>query len=415
MSAAVQPRDAKAPCPALDLVLRGRLCMGCGGCAAVAPGRIEMHMPNGQAQPRQTGPVSAAENARIAQICPGLGLSQSTPEAGAEDHPIWGPVLGLRAGHAADPALRRQASSGGGLSALLTHLLDTGAVDFVLQTSASEDDPLGNATVISRDGRGVFDAAGSRYAPSSPLAGIDALLDGAARFAFVGKPCDVAALRALGRDDPRVAAQIPIMLSFFCAGVPSRHGAAKVVETLGFAPEDVAAFRYRGDGWPGRATATSASGESRGMSYADSWGNILSRHVAFRCKICPDGTGGAADVVCADAWDTDERGYPVFEDGEGTSLIMSRTAVGEALVRAAEAAGRLETRPFAIAAIAPMQPGQLTRRRMALARLLAMRLLGRPTPQYRGFHLLRAARQAGLRRNLRDFIGMLRRLRAKRR
>jgi coenzyme F420 hydrogenase subunit beta len=37
------------------------------------------------------------------------------------------------------------------------------------------------------------------------------------------------------------------------------------------------------------------------MSYADSWGGILSRHVQFRCKICPDGTGGFADVVCADA------------------------------------------------------------------------------------------------------------------
>ena len=45
----------------------------------------------------------------------------------------------------------------------------------------------------------------------------------------------------------------------------------------------------------------------------------------FRCKICPDGVGGAADVVCADAWECDEAGYPLFDERDGSSLILSRT------------------------------------------------------------------------------------------
>ena len=285
----------------------------------------------------------------------------------------------------------------------------------MLQTGASDSNPLANATVISRDGAAVGLAAGSRYAPSAPLAGIEALLAGDARFAFVGKPCDVAALRALSRRDPRVDARVPYMLSFFCAGVPSLRGAEKVVEALGFRPDEVTAFRYRGDGWPGQAKAVGPGGETRGMSYADSWGDILSRHVQFRCKICPDGTGGFADVVCADAWETDAAGYPLFEEGAGTSMILSRTPAGETLVRAAEAAGRLETSAFDPEAIGPMQPGQLGRRRFALARLAAMALFGRPRPRYRGFHLAAAARQAGLMRNLRDFLGMAKRLRRARR
>ena len=60
---------------------------------------------------------------------------------------------------------------------------------------------------------------------------------------------------------------------------------------LGVAPEDLAAFRYRGDGWPGYATATRRDGSAERMSYNDSWGDILTRHVQFRCKICPDGVG----------------------------------------------------------------------------------------------------------------------------
>ena len=37
-------------------------------------------------------------------------------------------------------------------------------------------------------------------------------------------------------------------------------------------------------------------------------------------------------------------------------------------------------------------------------------LLGRPVPRYRGFRLMAAARRAGIRRLVRDFVGTLRRV-----
>jgi len=392
----------------LRRVLAADACAGCGACAALAPNAIQMDGGSGWLRPLQSAPVAAEAEAAIAVVCPGLELEIAA--AGRQDHLIWGPVVDMRIGHSTDPALRRQASSGGALSALLVHLIETGAVDYVLQTAASDDDPLGNMTVHSRKAFQVAAAAGSRYAPSAPLAGVEEALAHDARFAFVGKPCDVAALRALARIDPRVDAHIPFMLSFFCAGVPNRRGAEKVVEKLGFRPEDVTAFRFRGDGWPGQAKAVGPCGETRGMSYAESWGGILSAHVQFRCKICPDGTGGFADIVCADAWETDAAGYPLFEEAEGESLIVARTEAGAALVREAVLAERIEAAPFDLDQVAPMQPGQLVRRRVALARILAMPLAGRPVPRFRGFHLAAAARQAGLRGNLRNFLGTFRRM-----
>jgi coenzyme F420 hydrogenase subunit beta len=50
------------------------------------------------------------------------------------------------------------------------------------------------------------------------------------------------------------------------------------------------------------------------------------------------------------------------------------------------------------------------RKRSTLARLLALRLAGRPVPDYQGMQLKAAARQNPLRTNLRNFLGMLRRL-----
>lgn len=395
--------------PALERVRRGDLCAGCGACATVADGHVAMHLASpGYLRPVETGPLTSEEDAAIAAVCPGLSMTQEAGER--TDHLLWGPIVTVRSGHAVDPGLRRTASSGGVLSALLVHLLETGAIDAVIENGASPSLPIGNQTVLARTAAEVEAAAGSRYAPSAPLEGLTRYLERPERFAFVGKPCDVAALRAMARRDPRIDARFPYMLSFFCAGVPSHSGAREILARLGVAEEELSAFRYRGNGWPGFATATRADGSQERMSYADSWGGILSRHVQFRCKICPDGTGGFADAVCADAWHCDEKGYPLFEEGEGTSLVISRTARGEELVRGAMAAGRIEVGTLAPDAVIAMQPGQTVKKRVALARIAALAATLRPVPRFRGFNLARAARTAGLRLTLRNFLGTCRRL-----
>jgi len=412
MAPAPVPPPVPAPVPASPALARvgaGRLCAGCGGCAAVAPAKIGMALePPGYLRPVQHAPLTDEEERTIAEICPGLRLDQTAE--GRADDPLWGPHLGVWTGHATDPGLRHAASSGGALSALLVHLLESGAVEFVLQIAADPENPLGNRTVLSRTAAEVMAASGSRYAPSAPLAGIEAHLAAGRRFAFVGKPCDVGALRAMARRDPRVDACVPVMLSFFCAGVPAQAGAEAVLDRLGAPPEAVATFRYRGNGWPGSAVATLRDGSERRMSYHDSWGRILSKHVQFRCKICPDGVGGLADLVCADAWECDERGYPLFAEAEGVSLVLARTEAGRALLDGAVAAGRIAVTPFPLAGIAAMQPGQRERKRALAARLAALGLLMRPVPRYHGFRLLAAARQARLRSHFRNFHGTTRRV-----
>jgi coenzyme F420 hydrogenase subunit beta len=293
------------------------------------------------------------------------------------------------------------------------HLLESGTVDAIVTNFPAENRPLGNITRLAEKREDILTAAGSRYAPSTPLAELPAHLEDyratGRRFGFVGKPCDVAALATLRSEDSRIASAFPVLLSFFCAGVPSETGARKVLEALGVSEDEVKAFRYRGNGWPGRATATQADGSVRSMSYHDSWGGILSKHVQHRCKICADGTGKAADLVCADAWESDENGYPIFEERPGMSLIVARTKLGVDLLAAARAAGYLETQPFDVDDIAAIQPGQRERRRALLARLIALRLIGRPIPIYKGLQIYAAARQNPMRRNLRNFLGTLRR------
>ena len=401
------------PSPTLARVARGQLCSGCGLCASLAAGAIELAtVPPGYTRPRQVQTLTPVQEQALVATCPAVTIDNR--DAAPNRDPLWGPWHFTGTGYATDAALRQHASSGGMISGLLVHALDTGLVDFVVQTGMDPAAPLANRTVVSRDAAGVFDAAGSRYAASSPLAAIDRWLDEPGRFAFVGKPCDVSALRALARIDSRVDAKVPLMLAFFCAGIPSGDGARRILAAIGAPEREVAAFRYRGDGWPGEATATLADGGTRSMGYNDSWGNILSKEVQFRCKICPDAVGSAADIVAADAWYGDPRGYPSFVEADGRSLVMSRTARGDAFLRSAVGGERVVVEPLAVAEIAAMQPSQALRKRQILARLTAVAVAGRPLPRYRGVQLWAAARRASLYEQAHSCAGLIRRFILKR-
>lgn len=364
----------------------------------------------GYLRPLQSAPLTMAQDAAIAAACPGLMVDESDHAPAPQYDPLWGPAHFVGTGHATDAALRHQASSGGVISALLMHALATGLVDHVVQTGADPDVPTGNQTRLSTSDSDIFAAAGSRYTASAPLAGLEDWLARPGRFAFVGKPCDVSALRARARHDPRINARVPLMLAFFCAGIPSAAGTGRILDRLGVDPDEVTAFRYRGDGWPGFAKATLKDGSTRQMSYSDSWGDILSKEVQFRCKICPDATGNVADVACADAWEGDERGYPSFEEQEGRSLVIARTATGAALLAEARAAGRILTQPLDMAAIAAMQPSQARRKKQILSRLAALMVTGRPWPRYRGLRLWAAAARENPIAQARSFAGLVRRL-----
>lgn len=398
--------------PALARVAKGDLCAGCGACAALAPGKINMNVAApGYLRPVQSAPLAAYQEAAITAVCPGLG--QSVAPQGRKDPVLWGPYVEMMTGHATDEAVRFAGASGGGLSAVLVHLIESGTVDAVVQTTADTDLPIGNMAVITMDKDAITAAAGSRYAPSAPLEGIMAQVaahrENGTTYAFVGKPCDAVAMRSLCNRDPDVAATFPVILSFFCAGVPSHTGGKEVLAKLGTTLEETEKFRFRGNGWPGQATATAHDGSELSMSYHDSWGGVLSRHVQMRCKLCADGTGVAADIVCADAWESDAAGYPVFEEAPGISLIVARTDLGAQLINAAQEAGHLATEPFNVEDLTAIQPGQRERRRALMARLAGRRITGKPTPRYEGLQIFAAARQNPILRNAKNFLGTLRR------
>jgi coenzyme F420 hydrogenase subunit beta len=281
---------------------------------------------------------------------------------------------------ATDEQIRYAGSSGGALTALASWLVSTGEATRVVGATADSASPRGTVTVEITTREKALAMAGSRYAPASNAASPAALDPNSA---FVGKPCEVSALRALHHDDG------PLLLSFFCAGTPSQHATDSLATKLGVpTSEPIRDLWYRGRGWPGRFTVVRDDGSTVDTSYDESWGQSLGPAVQWRCKICVDGVGESSDVTAADFWRADERGYPDFSEGAGVSALIARTERGLDVIRRAIAAGVLAASPMDIADLAAVQPLQRTRRETLSGRLAGTVAAGGRVPRYRGFSLI---------------------------
>ena len=335
--------------------------------------------------PEPTADLDAHAAHRFRSVCPGVQVT-AVRAPGALRHPTMGAALDAWRAWATDPEIRYSGSSGGVLTALAGWFADRGDFAQVVAAAPASADPRRTVSVRIQSRAEALAASGSRYGRASN-AGAPTALD--PRRAFVGKPCEGSAVRALATTGGQAAPLIP---SFLCAGTPSQWATDDLVRELRVAHDTrVTALRYRGEGWPGRFSVRAEDGTEVSTSYHESWGEHLGRTVQSPCKICPDGVGESSDIGAADLWRTDDRGYPAFKESAGVSALLARTERGLRVVEQAVRDGVIHVEPIDLADLAAVQPLQRRRRETVLGRTVAARLAGRRAPRYRGFHLLRLA------------------------
>ena len=173
--------------------------------------------------------------------------------------------------------------------------------------------------------------SGSRYTSSASLITLQDYLNNDEKYCFIGKPCDVTILRNWLDNNENYKFKFPYMLSFFCAGAPSRIANEKKIKKKGTSIEETEDLEYRGNGWPGLTTATSKNGKTFTLPYREAWGNTLGRDIRKICRFCLDGIGELADVSCCDAWYLNEKKLPDFSEHSGRNAVFCRTEIGNCL------------------------------------------------------------------------------------
>ncbi len=387
------------------------LCVGCGACYAVC-GRPEavnlINIESVGIRPRFDSKVCNGCVECLA-VCPGYRIdAQNVVSNGNRPRVanlLIGPTYKVWEGHARDPEVRFNASSGGILTALALYALEKEKMAFVVHTGMDPERPWCNKTKQSRSRQDLLHNAGSRYATSSPCELLRTIEESDRPCVFIGKPCDVAAVNMARKIRPRLDANLGLVLSFFCAGTPSTKATLDLLKELNVEAEQVNALRYRGEGWPGHFRVDfSTHHQEKKIAYIDSWSK-LARQRPFRCHLCPDGLGELSDITAGDAWNK----YEGNGGNPGLSHVLARTARGYDTVQKAIAAGYLTLQTISPNQVIEAQ-GLVQRRREVFGRCLAMRLIGIPVTSLKNFGLLRAWLQNGNIIKLRTVIGTFKRI-----
>jgi len=392
-------------------ILDQGLCIGCGLCAGIDTNVQMQEQSNSHYEPSfGPEPISKQFEETILTCCPGTNVHHQ--QAAKNTHEVvWGSYESISVGHSKNEQLRHQASSGGALSALAICLLEQNLVDAVIHVGKSESDPLRNDVFVSETPEQVQSRAGSRYSPCSLLSKLGDILADDRTYALIGKPCDIDAMRQFLRFRPEYQSKVGYLLSFFCAGQPTFAATDRLLEKLETEKKDLTDFRYRGHGWPGKATAVRKDGSVSECTYDESWGQILGRDLHLRCRICPDAVGMLADISCADAWDCDEKGYPVFEERPGKSLVIARNQTGQELLRLAVEKNYLSLENYLPEKLSRIQTYQQKRRTLVLSRLMALRLCGIKGIRFKGLNLFKNMLRGNLIHNWKNFAGTISRYR----
>ncbi len=382
---------------AIDEIVTGGLCIGCGLCRSIAgPARIRIvTTPEGRERPVELQSVPEEALATINAVCPGTHVAGARPEAlpeATETDPIWGPAVPatLTIAHASDPEVRYRGAAGGVLTALGQHLLRSGEVELVLHVKAAPDAPLRSLATVSETPAAVLEAAASRYGPAAVLEDLEGVLARGRPLAVIAKPCDIGAVRRLAERDKRAKALVRYGLTLACGGASDLGKSYDVLKRFGLREEELRLFRYRGHGNPGPTRIETTDGRSFDLTYQEMWGNEAGWRIQPRCKICPDAIGEAADLVSADCW---PGGAPKGEDA-GFNAVLARTRAGMHLFETAVAAGALKVvRSIGFRDLDRFQPHQVRKKRAVWARLEGMRAAGLPLPRVEGLRIAELAEQ----------------------
>ncbi len=400
----------KRPQSVTDIVQNG-LCIGCGLCQSVAGSdKIQLVMtPEGRERPMEIIPLTAKVVEQIEATCPGTqiaGLPERLIDPEATIDPVWGPTLRIARGYATDPEVRFRGATGGVLTALGMYLLDTKQVDFVLHVAASKEKPMRSVRQISFDQTQVLQSAGSRYGPAAPLIDFTDILDRQQPFAFIGKPCDIGAVRNLARLDPRVDEYCKYLLTLVCGGASELGKSQDVLTQFGVDEDELTLFRYRGYGNPGRTRLETKDGRAFELTYQQLWEEESTWRLQFRCKICPDAIGESADIAASDVW---PGGAPTGEDA-GFNGILARTRKGLDLLEAAVRDGALTVdQELTPRDMDEFQPHQVRKKKSVWARYLGLQRAGQRTPDVSGLRIRELAAENSVAQNLDEAHGTLRR------
>ncbi len=244
-----------------------------------------------------------------------------------------------RMGYAADEKIRANAASGGMVTALLCHLLDTKQIDGAWVTrSEIKDGKLGYKTFIATTREQLMECSSSVYMSMPLMKHIGMLEKFSGRLAVVLVPCQMRAFTALLEKKPELKEKIVLKLGLYCSGSHNENATLVPLKKKKISLEGAKRLYYRRGHWRGLSTVQYEDGSEKTLSYPKT---ICAYKNAYffsqqSCMLCQDHYCNTADISFGDIWLKEMKKNPI----KHTSCVI-RTERALALFNSAVKSGAI--------------------------------------------------------------------------
>jgi coenzyme F420-reducing hydrogenase beta subunit len=357
------------------------LCIGCGVCAGLCPARnlVMVWTPEGLLQPTEQGKC-LPKCRRCLSVCPfqdhdedesSLAKARFGHVPGIAHTAEMGYYLRAYVGHAG--GYRERGASGGMASWFLASLLENGEVDRVICVQPNPDPARLFAYAVTASSDEVRAGAKSAYYPVELSQAIQTILREDKRYAVIGLPCSLKALRLAALTDRRVQERVVVLAGLVCGQTKSRAYAEFLVRSHAIAPEQVRtlSFREKDASRPASSYFARVTASAKTVClpwtglYGQTW--LSGEFTPRACRFCDDIFAEVADVAFMDAW------LPEYaKDGRGTSIVLARSGLARRLIEGGMAQAEVSLLPITADKVIASQAGLVEQKRTQLAYRLWM-------------------------------------------
>jgi coenzyme F420 hydrogenase subunit beta len=369
----------------ISSVVFNHLCCGCAFCAGICPaGCIRMKRDDDRGLYYPVIEDARCKDCGVCMsICPGVDadIRSNVLDGGRKrnrNHPRLGSFHRLLVGYSTNDTVHRRGSSGGVATEMLVALLQRGMIDGAVVTVMREDDPLRTEPVIARTVSEILEAQQSKYCPVPLGTVLGNIKKVSGRYAIVGLPCHMKALRKIQNIDGRLKKKLPYLIGLFCSRTPSFNATKFLLERNGIDSGRVRTIEYRsGDSHVGHMAVYLKNGSVVKIPHLDFhyWGQMFANFfIPPRCYLCVDKVAAYADISVGDNW-SNQLYHPW-----GTSTVIVRSEKGRSIIDLLETEKRVVSKSVDEETIIVSQ--DLVRKQDAGPKRFWWRITGGVSPDY---------------------------------